>query len=111
MLISIFKYNQPKTKIPRSIFLNCYLVAPRPTLRHYWGGSLTHLILVSAFLHIRPEDHREPRNEVGSLSPAKRLVGFDAKTFRFWLQHLKPVDHSLSKYKNTFDLLAFHHTI
>ena len=32
---------------------------------------------------ILTQGHREPRNEVGSLSPAERLVGFEPKTFRF----------------------------
>ena len=41
------------------IFCNCYLA--------------THFFVTA--LHIRPEGHREPRNEVGSLSPAEHLVG------------------------------------
>ena len=65
------------------IFFNCYLAAPRPTSGHYRGDSLTHPMLVTAFLHIRPDGHREPRSEVGSLSPAERLVGFEPGTFRF----------------------------
>ena len=64
-------------------FFNCYLAAPRPTSGHYRGDSLTHPMLITAFLHIRPEGHREPRSEVGSLSPAERLVGFEPGTFRF----------------------------
>ena len=64
-------------------FFNCYLAAPRPTSGHYRGDSLTHPMLINAFLHIRPEGHREPRSEVGSLSPAERLVGFEPGTFRF----------------------------
>ena len=34
-------------------------------------------------LHIQPEGHREPRSEVGSLSPAEPLVGFELVTFQF----------------------------
>ena len=45
-------------------------------------------------LHFRPEGHREPRNEVGSLSPAERLVGFEPGTFWFLLQRLNPLGHS-----------------
>ena len=45
-------------------------------------------------LHFRPEGQLEPRNEVGSLSPAKRLVGFALGTFRFLLERLNPLDHS-----------------
>ena len=58
-------------------FLNCYLAVPRPTLGHSQGDSLTNPMLITAFVHIRPEGHREPRNKVGSLSPAERLVGFE----------------------------------
>ena len=50
-----------------SFFFNCYL-APHP-------------MLITAFLHIRPEGHREPLSEVGSLSPAECLVGFEPGTF------------------------------
>ena len=46
------------------------------------------------FLNIRPEGHREPRSEVGSLSPAKRLLGFEPVTFWFWLQCYNSLGHS-----------------
>ena len=72
------------------LFSNCYLAAPRPTLGHYQGGSFTHPMLITCILHIRPEGHRESRSEVGSLSPAERLVGFEPGTFRFWSQRLNP---------------------
>ena len=62
-------------------FFNFYLAAPRPTLDDYREGSLTHPILITTFLHVRPESHREPRNKVGSLSPTKRLLGFEPGTF------------------------------
>ena len=64
-------------------FFNYYLAAPRPTSGHYRGDSLTHPMLLTAFVHVRPEGHREPRSEVGSLSPAERLAGFEPGTFRF----------------------------
>ena len=64
-------------------FFNCYLAAQRTTLGHYQGGCFTHPMLITAFLPIRPEGHREPRNEVGSLSPAEHLVGFEPGTFQF----------------------------
>ena len=76
------------------LFSNCYLAAPRPTLGHYQGGSFTHPMLMTCILHIRTEGHREPRSEVGSLSPAERLVGFEPGTFRFWSQRLNPLGHS-----------------
>ena len=41
-------------------------------------------------LLFRPKGHREPHNEVGSLSLAERLVGFELGTFRFLLQCLNP---------------------
>ena len=44
--------------------------------------------------HFRPEGHREPRNEVGSLGPAERLVEIEQGTFRFLLQRLNPLGHS-----------------
>ena len=75
-------------------FFNCYLAAPRPTLGHYRGGSLTHPILITSVLNIRPEVHRELLSGVGSLSPAERLVGFEPETFRFWSQRLNPIGHS-----------------
>ena len=45
-------------------------------------------------IHFQPQGHREPRNKVGSLSPAEHLVGFEPRTFRFLLQHLNPLGHS-----------------
>ena len=76
------------------LFLNCYLGAPRPTLGHYWGGSLNHQMLITCILHIRPEGHREPHSKVGSLCLAKHLVRFGLGTFRFWSQCLNPLGHS-----------------
>ena len=69
------------------LFFNCYLAVPRPTLGHYWGtASLTQCN--HCVLHFWPEGHREPRNKVGSLSPAKCLMGFEPGTLRFFLQCL-----------------------
>ena len=65
-------------------FFNCYFAAPRPTSGQYLGSSFTPLMLITAFLHIRPESHREARSEVGSLSPIGYLVGFEPGTFRFY---------------------------
>ena len=75
-------------------FFSCYLAAPRPTLGHSQGDSLTNLVLITAFAHIQPEGHREPRNKVGSLSLAEHLAGFEPGTFRFLLQCLNPLGHS-----------------
>ena len=54
-------------------------------------------MLITAFVNIRPEGYWEPRNEVGILSLAKRLVGFELGTFRFLLQGLNPLGHSPQK--------------
>ena len=53
-----------KLLITLFVFFNCYLAAPRPTSGHYRGDSLTHPMLITAFLHIRPEGHREPCSKV-----------------------------------------------
>ena len=66
---------------------------PRPTLGHYQGGNLTDPMLITYVLHIQPEGHQEPCNEVGSLSSAERLVGFEPGTFWFWSQCLNPQGH------------------
>ena len=59
------------------VFFSCYLAVPRPTLGHYRGGSLTHAMLITAFLQVQPEGHCKTCNKVGSLSPANHLVGFE----------------------------------
>ena len=61
-------------------FYNHYLTTPQPTLNHL-GDSLTHPMLITAFFKFGLEGHREPRNEVGLLSPVERLVGFELRTF------------------------------
>ena len=66
---------------------NLCLATPRPTLGHYRGDSLTHSLLITAFLQIWPEGHREPRSEVGSLSPAELPVFFFLTFFTVDLQH------------------------
>ena len=55
-------------------FFNCYLAVPQPTLGHSQGDSLTNPMLITVFVQVRPEGHREPLNEVGSLSPAERKI-------------------------------------
>ena len=74
------KLNKQQQKFFFFFFFNYYLAAPRPTSGHYRGDSLTHPMLITAFVHVRPEGHREPRSEVGSLSPAERLAGFELGT-------------------------------
>ena len=62
-------------------FFNYDLAAQQLTLGHYQGGSLTHLMLIACVLHILPEGHWEPCNEVGSLSLVEYIVGFELGTF------------------------------
>ena len=52
-------------------------------------------------LHFRPEGHREPHSEVGFLSQAECLVGFEPGTFRFLIQHLKPLRSRIIFQKRT----------
>ena len=70
------------------------MAAPRPILGYYRGGSLTRPMLITCILHIRPEGHREPHNEAGSISPTERLVGFEPGIFRFGSKRLNPLGHS-----------------
>ena len=59
----------------KQTFFNFYLAAPRPTLGHSQGDSLTNLMLIiTAFCLFRPEGHQEPPNEIESLSLAERLA-------------------------------------
>ena len=51
-------------------------------------------MLIPCVLHIRPEGHREPRSEVGSLSPAERLVWFE--------RELSDSDHNVLYLKAAF---------
>ena len=44
---------------------------------------LTHPLLITLFLHIRPESHLEHHGEIGSQSPAEHLVGFEPGAFQF----------------------------
>ena len=60
---------------------NFFLDAPHPTLGHCQRESLTHPMLITAFLQCRPEGHQEPRNKVGSLSPVECLVEFEPEPF------------------------------
>ena len=46
-------------------------------------GSLRNLMLITAFKVFLPEGHREPRSEVGSLSPTERRVRLELRTFQF----------------------------
>ena len=58
-------------------------------------------------LDFRPEGHREPRNKVGSLSPAERLLGFESGTFQFLLQRLNPLGHSHQQFPSDFPFIQY----
>ena len=47
-------------------FFNCYLAAPRPTLVHYRGGSLTHAMLITALFTFDPKVTRSLVTRLGS---------------------------------------------
>ena len=72
-------------------FWNCFSAASRQTQGdHSQGDSLTNPMFITAFELCWPEGDHEHRNEVGSLSPAEHLVGFELETFRF-LTHSQSV--------------------
>ena len=75
------------------VFFNCYLTVRWPSFGHSQGDSFTNPMLITAFVQVWPKGHREPRNEVGSLSSTDRLLGFEPGTFRFWLEHLNPLGY------------------
>ena len=92
-----------------SIFFNCYLAARRPTLGHSQGGSLTNPILITVSVHIQPEGHQEPCNEVGYLSPTERLAGFEPGIMQWSFEKIKPdssFSRKLSRYQNSKRLLS-----
>ena len=60
-----------------------YLPTLQPTLAHYRGYSLTYPMLISVFVNFRPECHQEPRDEVESVRPVKRLAGTKPGNFGF----------------------------
>ena len=63
---------------------------PHGQLWAIWD-SLTHPMLISAFLHFWPKSHQEPHNEAGSLSQVMHMVGFELGTFWFLLKCLHPL--------------------
>ena len=48
------------------------LGCPKVIFRPLQGGNHSHSMLIAALFHTRPEGHREPRNEIGSLISAER---------------------------------------
>ena len=41
-------------------------------------------MLITAFVQFQPKGHREPCNDVGSLSPAEQLVEFELESCYVW---------------------------
>ena len=62
-------------------FLTAIWLPHGQLLSHSQGDSLTNPMLVTGFYLCQPEGHWEPCNEVGSLSLAENLVGFELGTF------------------------------
>ena len=61
------------------------------TYGHCWGGSITNLILITAFLLlISLEANWESQNEVGFQSPTKHIMDFERGSFWFSVWCLKP---------------------
>ena len=88
------KLNLTHSTKQKSTFFNCYLAVPRSTLDHSRRDSLTNPMLITAFVQFRHKGNREPCNEVGSLSPAERLVEFEPGAFQFLSQRLNTLGHS-----------------
>ena len=61
-------------------FFNCYLAAPRPTLGHYRGDSLTHPMLITAFYIFDP---RVTGSLVARLGPVSLLNLCEIYTLTF----------------------------
>ena len=59
-------------KFVQTFFIN-HLIAIRPTLGHWQGGSLTHPTLITTLFQARPERHGEPCNAVRFQSLTERI--------------------------------------
>ena len=81
-----------KCKVCQTFFIS-HLAVLRPTLDHWQGGSFTQPMLIRTLFQVWPEDHLEPRNEIGSQTLTSALVGFEPETFRFWVSRAIPLCH------------------
>ena len=68
--------------------------ATQTALGHYQQSSFTNPMLITALQLFWSECHREPRNEVGSLSLAVGPMEFETGTFWFWLSCPNLLGHS-----------------
>ena len=81
----------PEANINVQIFFKLLFGCPTVNFDHSRMDSLTNPILITAFSTFFPEGHREPCYEVGSRSPAERLVEFEPGTFQFF--HCNALTH------------------
>ena len=86
-----------------SVFFKLLFSCPMINFGLLLRGNL-HLMLITVVLHIWPEGHKEPCNEVGSLNLVKCLVGFKLGTFWFCLQYLNALGYSRSFFLSYFQM-------
>ena len=83
-----------------SLYFNGHFVAPRPTLVHYWGDSLTRPMLITAFLLFRPVGHREPLQNWLKIQKKKKkkkmTTLYNLPKCRYWFFLLSNLDTRLS---------------
>ena len=90
----IFSSNERPSKTMKNVFFYLLFGFPTANFGPLSRGQPHSSNVNHCSLHFQPQGHREPRNKVGSQSPAEHLVGFEPGTFRFLLQHLNPLGHS-----------------
>ena len=97
--VSLLVVSGSKTRVGSmdGSFFNSYMAVPRPTMSHYQRSNLTQWMLITTFSQFGPKSHQEPHNKVGYLRRAETLVGFEPRTFRFWLQNLNQLGLSRQK--------------
>ena len=94
-----FPYSGTGALRMKTNILKCYsnfLTAMRLPHGQLWAilkGNASPDVKHCVFYPFRREGHREPRNEIGFLSPAERLVGFEPQS-----QRLNPLSHSPREY-------------
>ena len=81
--------------IPGHFFIS-YLAAPRLTLGHYWGNSLSHLMLITALFSF---EWKTTRSLVADLVPKPGWApsGVWTGTFQILSQYLNPLGHCTQK--------------
>ena len=70
-------------------FLNIRLIALRPNMGHWWGGSLTHLMLItSLFILIDPKITKSFPRRLGPEAQSNASVGLRLETFQYRVDSL-----------------------